>query len=141
MKQIFMYTLAELPAVVQELKELLFSCDIVALTGPLGAGKTSLVKELLKAYGIKERVTSPTFTYVQQYENDEGYRFYHFDLYRIASERDFTQAGFQEYLYQPNSMAIIEWPEAIESLLGERVCRIEMGYHEDSNKRILEIST
>lgn len=141
MKQKLVYSLEELPMVVQKLKKLLNGCSALTLIGSLGAGKTTLVKELLKEYGVSDRVTSPTFTYMNQYENEEGKLFYHFDLYRIKSMQDFMQAGFQDYLYQPNSIAIIEWPEVILSLLTHGVCHVELSYHEDPSKRILSINS
>ena len=139
MKETIEYSLQELPLVVQELKKMLSGSAALTLTGSLGAGKTTLVKELLKAYGVSDRVTSPTFTYMNQYENEEGRRFYHFDLYRIKTMQDFMAAGFQEYLYQPNSMAIIEWPEAILPLLDQKVCHVDIEYHEDPGRRVLVI--
>ena len=58
----------------------------------------------------------PTFTYMNQYKGMDGW-FYHLDLYRMGSLQDFMQAGFGEYLEQPNSWVLIEWPEIIEPLL------------------------
>jgi tRNA threonylcarbamoyladenosine biosynthesis protein TsaE len=139
MKQTIEYSLQELPLVIKKLKNLLNDCSILTLTGSLGAGKTTLVKELLKEYGVSDRVTSPTFTYINQYEGSNGKRFYHFDLYRIKTLQDFVGAGFQEYLYQPNSMAIIEWPEAILPLLTQKACHANIDYQDDLGKRVLTV--
>ncbi len=140
MKQKFIYSLDELPCVVKQLKKLLKNCAILTFTGLLGVGKTTLIKELLKSVGVKERITSPTFTYVNQYDNDQGQVLYHFDLYRIKSLQEFVEAGFQEYLYQPNGLVLIEWPELIQPLLTHDVCKIEISYHEDPSKRVLLVS-
>jgi len=91
--------------------------SIVTFQGPLGAGKTTLIKELLKQSGIHENITSPTFGYVNSYTNSQGVTFHHFDLYRINSIENFLSLGFDEYFYQDNSICLIEWPEVITNLL------------------------
>lgn len=133
------YSLQEQDMVIQELKELMKSYQIFACSGPLGAGKTTTIKTLLRSCGVIGTITSPTFTYVNAYENDKGERFYHFDLYRIGSIEEFQSQGFDEYLYQDASWAFIEWPEVIEPLLTHSVCHLFFDYHEDPEKRILRI--
>ncbi len=138
MKKKIIYTFDELPEVAQTLKELLEGCPVITLSGPLGAGKTTLVRELLGLWGVKEPVTSPTFTYVNQYETSSGKRFYHFDLYRIKTVADFQAAGFDEYLHEPDSTIFIEWPEPIESLLGSKRYHISIDY-EQADKRVMRL--
>lgn len=125
----------QLDAAVEQLYVLLDQCSVMTFTGPLGAGKTTLVKALLKKCGIKDVITSPTFTYVNVYENKQGQTFYHFDCYRIKTMEDFTVAGFDEYLYQPNSWCFIEWPEIIMPLLTHKVVHIKLDYCDD--KRVM----
>lgn len=137
-KKTIKYLLDDIPAVARMIREQLNNCKILTFTGPLGAGKTTLVKELLKQYGVSDVVTSPTFTYVNLYENKEGKRFYHFDLYRIEMLEQFLEAGFDEYLNQSNSYVFIEWPESIESLLKKDVCHIAIEYTDDG--RILTLT-
>jgi tRNA threonylcarbamoyladenosine biosynthesis protein TsaE len=110
------------------LSSVLNKVQIMTFTGQLGAGKTTLIKEILSQRGVKEVVTSPTFTYVNRYENAQGQFFYHFDLYRLVCLDDFLEFGFDEYIYQPNSWAFIEWPEIIMPLLTRRVCHIYLDY-------------
>ena len=133
------YSLQEQDTIIQELKALMGTYQVFACSGPLGAGKTTTIKALLRSCGIAGTITSPTFTYVNAYENDKGEYFYHFDLYRIASVEEFQSQGFDEYLYQENSWAFIEWPEVIESLLTHGVCHLFFDYHEDPEKRVLRI--
>ncbi len=133
------YSLPEQDMVIEELKTLLSKYKIFACSGPLGAGKTTTIKSLLRSCGIAETITSPTFTYVNAYENDKGESFYHFDLYRIGSVEEFQSQGFDEYLYQDSSWAFIEWPEVIEPLLTHDVCYLFFDYHEDPEKRVLRI--
>jgi tRNA threonylcarbamoyladenosine biosynthesis protein TsaE len=94
----------------------------------------------LRSCGITETITSPTFTYVNEYTNSKAEHFYHFDLYRIGSVEEFQSQGFDEYLYQGQSWAFIEWPEVIMPLLTHNVCFVSFDYHEDSDKRIVTIN-
>lgn len=136
-KETVIYGLHEVPLVAQQLAKKLKKCHVMTFTGSLGAGKTTLIRELLRQLGIQEPVTSPTFNYVNVYTTKEGQKFYHFDLYRIASLDDFCAAGFDEYLYQSNSWALIEWPEPIMSLLTHDVCHVDIDYSDE--KRVLNI--
>lgn len=134
------YTLNDIPEVAKKLKQKLSDCRIITFTGPLGAGKTTLIKELLRQWGVKETITSPTFAYLNIYENTEGTKFYHFDLYRLEGLNHFLEAGFDEYLSIANSRVIIEWPEQIMPLLASGVCNVKIDYLDDSEGRKLIIS-
>jgi tRNA threonylcarbamoyladenosine biosynthesis protein TsaE len=114
---------------------------IFALTGTLGAGKTTLVKSLLSHYGIcSSDVTSPTFTYYNVYKSFDGRTYYHFDLYRIQSMEAFCDMGFHEYIYNRNNIVFIEWPDLIMPLLNENVCHISIDYTSQIDQRILTVS-
>ena len=136
MKQIN-YTIKEIDVVVDLLYSMLPQYKVITFTGSLGAGKTTLVKALLARCGIKEVTTSPTFTYVNVYENDQRQTFYHFDCYRIKTVDEFKAAGFDEYLYQEHSWAFIEWPEVIESLVSHAVIKVNIEY--DGEQRTLTL--
>ena len=149
-KKEIIYSLDEHDLVIQELKNAMATCQVFAITGPLGAGKTTTIKALLRSCGIVGTITSPTFTYVNEYVNDQGERFYHFDLYRIGSIEEFQSQGFDEYLYQPalrssqgevgpHSWSFIEWPEVIMPLLTHNICFVSFDYHDDPDKRIVTI--
>jgi tRNA threonylcarbamoyladenosine biosynthesis protein TsaE len=129
----------QLPVIVQKLWQLAQHCTVFTLQGSLGAGKTTLVKALLKEVGVTDTITSPTFNYVNVYSNSRGQLFYHFDLYRIVSLEEFIQAGFNEYLYVPGSWCFIEWPEIIMPLLYEKICAITIDFQKD-DKRLLRVT-
>lgn len=133
------YSLDEQDKVIEELKSLMQKYHIFACSGPLGAGKTTTIKALLRSCGVTDSITSPTFTYVNAYKNDNGESFYHFDLYRISSVEEFQAQGFDEYLYQDHSWVFIEWPEVIMPLLTHDVCSLFFDYHEDPEKRVIRI--
>jgi tRNA threonylcarbamoyladenosine biosynthesis protein TsaE len=113
--------------------------SIYTFSGPLGAGKTTLIKAMLALMGVEEPVTSPTFTILQAYSNQNGHHFYHFDLYRIGTLEEFIEGGFQEYLYVPESWAFIEWPAVVMPLLKGRVCHVFLDYMSEK-ERVLRVS-
>jgi len=129
----------DLAEVIDYLKQKMSFCKVFAFSGALGAGKTVVIRELLRKCGISGIVTSPTFTYLNSYKNKQGETFYHFDLYRIKNLKDFLGSGFDEYLYIENSWSFIEWPEVILSLLTHSSCFVDIIYHKDPDKRILTI--
>ena len=86
------------------------SAFIVFLDGDLGTGKTTLVKEIIFALGINEKVKSPTFTIIEPYELNNK-NIYHIDLYRINDPSELEIIGLREYLNESEAIIFIEWPE------------------------------
>lgn len=119
--------------------------SVFAFTGPLGAGKTTLIREILIQSGVKENITSPTFNYVNTYDGLDGSVFNHFDLFRIESLGDFMQVGFDEFFYKINNYNFVEWPEVIKEFLNdekmrEKVLWISLAYVEgDFELRLLSM--
>ncbi|HXW65501.1 MAG TPA: tRNA (adenosine(37)-N6)-threonylcarbamoyltransferase complex ATPase subunit type 1 TsaE [Burkholderiaceae bacterium] len=81
----------------------------IAIAGELGSGKTSLVRALLRHFGITGSVKSPTFALLEPYEVSRLH-LYHFDFYRFKNPHEFVESGFSE-LFQPGSICLVEWPE------------------------------
>jgi tRNA threonylcarbamoyladenosine biosynthesis protein TsaE len=100
----------------KKIAEKLTKGSVVALHGPLGSGKTTLVKGIAAGLGIEESVTSPSFTLISEYEG--RLRLYHMDLYRIDSMDEFELLGAEELMYD-EGVTIIEWAEKIEEILPE----------------------
>jgi tRNA threonylcarbamoyladenosine biosynthesis protein TsaE len=110
------YTLADLPVVAKEMLASLQEAPRVWLfRGQMGAGKTTLSKELLKQLGVVENVQSPTFSLVNEYQTKSGETVYHFDLYRLKNIQEALAIGIEEYLDSGN-YCFIEWPEQAEEL-------------------------
>lgn len=105
--------------------------DIVALIGDLGTGKTALTKYIAEGLGIRETITSPTFTIVQEYRQGR-LPLYHFDVYRIGDPEEMYDLGYEEYFYG-DGVCVIEWADLIEELLPEytKVIRIEYGKNQE----------
>lgn len=89
---------------------------IVTMNGDLGAGKTTLVREIILALGVTGRVKSPTFTLLEEYDIWLG-KVLHFDLYRFADPEEWLDLGFDELLDGNNYIAFIEWAERAQGLL------------------------
>ena len=140
------FGLEDLGVVFKEIfKPRLEECTIFTFQGPLGVGKTTLIREILGDCGVTAVITSPTFTYVNTYTGENGRIFNHFDLYRVGSQEFFVDAAFDEYLHQKTACNLIEWPAVIEDLLASdslksKVCKIILSYDEkDLSKRIIEV--
>lgn len=110
--------------------------EVIAMTGDLGAGKTTLTKALAKSLGIDEHVTSPTFTIVNEYEG--RLKLFHFDVYRIGDIEEMYDLGFEEYIYG-DGVSIIEWSNLIKEILPEDTINIEILASRE-NTRIINLS-
>lgn len=125
--------------VAQKLVQLASVTTIMTFQGPIGAGKTTLIRAFLRQLGIADTIVSPTFTYLSCYRTAQDRVVYHFDLYRIRDAEQFESLGFCEYLFEPGALILIEWPAVIERLLPRNQCRILLDYAPDPEKRAITI--
>lgn len=110
------------------------SAFIVFLDGDLGTGKTTLVKEIIFALGIKEKVKSPTFTIIEPYElNDKN--IYHIDLYRINDPSELETIGLREYLNESEAIIFIEWPEKSFGFLKKFNLKISLKHSSEKERK------
>jgi len=110
---------------------------IILFYGDMGVGKTTLIKALVQELGINEPTSSPTFSIVNEYRNNQSVCVYHFDMYRIKSETEALDMGIEDYLYSGN-WCFIEWPEKIPSLIPEEKSTITLSLS-DGGKRHLSL--
>jgi tRNA threonylcarbamoyladenosine biosynthesis protein TsaE len=111
--------------------------EVIALVGPLGSGKTHLIKGIVKGLGAKDaanEVTSPTFVIVNEYSGRLD--IFHIDAYRLDSIAQFEQIGFDDYCY-PGSVVLIEWADKIEkALTGINYIRLELAHLNQTGRSI-----
>ncbi|MCF6224395.1 MAG: tRNA (adenosine(37)-N6)-threonylcarbamoyltransferase complex ATPase subunit type 1 TsaE [Flavobacteriaceae bacterium] len=128
------YSLQEIPHIAKEIitssknKTLLFY-------GAMGAGKTTLIKEIVKQLGVDEVANSPTFSLVNEYLSRKGETIYHFDFYRIESEEEAYDIGIEEYFYD-NNWCFIEWPQKVENLLPLDAVTIYLTLNKNDSRNI-----
>jgi len=102
--------------------------------GEMGAGKTTLIKELVKALGVHDVASSPTFSLVNHYESEEGSVF-HFDFYRIEDDTEALDIGLEDYL-DSDGWNLIEWPEKVERLLGENTQKLLLEVESEDTRKL-----
>ena len=120
--------------------------SVVALKGPLGAGKTCLVKGIASGLGIEEEVTSPSYTIVSEYdgivpdknnpEKKTPVRFYHIDAFRLGGNKDFSDIGGEEMIFG-NGISVIEWSERIPAFVPDSSLMVDIHIRKDEKRDIL----
>lgn len=116
-------------ALAKDLKE----GDIIALIGDLGTGKTTLTKYIAEGLGVTEKVTSPTFTIVNEYHSGR-LPLFHFDVYRLENTEDVFESGIEEYFLK-GGVSVIEWADMIVEILPEETKYIFMEYGDKEGER------
>jgi tRNA threonylcarbamoyladenosine biosynthesis protein TsaE len=106
---------------------------VISLQGPLGSGKTTLVKGIAEALGITEAVTSPSFTLISEYA--ASLPLYHMDLYRITSTEEFELLGAEEMMYG-DGVTLVEWGEKVADLLPDDAVVIRFFVRDNGNRDI-----
>lgn len=107
---------------------------VIALTGDLGAGKTTLTKSIAKGLEIEDIITSPTFNIVKEYDSGR-LPLYHFDVYRVGDVDEMYEIGCEEYFYG-EGICVVEWADLIEEIMPEETLWIQIEYGEKEGERI-----
>ncbi len=119
------YSLKEIPSIAKAVIDQLQFFSLIAFYGEVGAGKTTLIKEICTQLKVKQASSSPTFSVVNEYETSTG-TIYHIDLYRMKNLDEALEIGIDEYIYSGNT-CFIEWPQCIEGLIfDEKVLCVEI---------------
>lgn len=109
---------------------------VVAFFGKMGVGKTRLIKAICAEMKVINKVTSPTFSLINEYKTQSGETIYHFDFYRITKIEEIYDFGYEEYFYSGN-YCFIEWPEPAISILPHDAIKIYISERPDG-KRIVD---
>lgn len=103
-------------AIARELLDFPGLKKVICFYGEMGAGKTTFIKSFCQQAGVEDAVQSPTFSIVNEYQSGTGEPVYHFDFYRLKSEEEAYDLGYEQYLFS-GYFCLIEWPEKISGLL------------------------
>ena len=111
--------------------------DVLAFTGSLGMGKTALTRGLARGLGCRGRVTSPTFTIVNEY--DGALPLFHFDMYRLGSSDELYDIGWDDYL-ERGGICAVEWSERVADALPEDAVTVDITRGETDDTRIITVT-
>ena len=119
------------------LAKTLTSGAVIAFTGDLGAGKTAFTRGLARGLGIEDRITSPTFTIVNEYEGGR-LPLFHFDMYRLNSSEELFDIGWEDYMVR-GGVCAVEWSENVSDTLGKDSILVEIRRGETASQRVIFI--
>ena len=128
-------SLSNLPDATLQIINFAENQRIFLFYGEMGAGKTTLIKSLCEQLGVEGAVTSPTFSIVNEYAGSAAI-IYHFDFYRLKSQNEALDMGYEEYFYS-GAYCFVEWPEKIADLLPEHYLRINIKASGTSKREII----
>jgi tRNA threonylcarbamoyladenosine biosynthesis protein TsaE len=129
------FSLIEIEGISKEIVKAAQGLNVWLLEGEMGAGKTTLVKEIAKELGIKETVSSPTFSIINEYKAESGKPVYHFDFYRMKNETEAYDIGTNEY-FESGNLCLVEWPEKIPTLIPNHYFKIELEITDPQSRTI-----
>lgn len=140
------YNLSEIKKIALEVKGIIDKksntkeATIVTLSGDLGAGKTTLTKELAKILGVSGDIISPTFVIMKKYKTKDlkFKNLIHIDAYRLNNSEELFNLGWSEIIKEKNNLIILEWPEIVDGCLKGGEIKVVLG-HQDEKNRTLEI--
>ena len=135
MKYINIPDLNSIDEAAAQFVDVLDSRRIVAISGEMGAGKTTFIQAVCRVLGVPQIVNSPTFAIINEYFTGSGESIFHFDFYRIEDPAELFDIGYEEYMYS-GSYCFIEWPEKAESLIPEEALKINIAVREDESRQI-----
>jgi len=134
--QIKVESLQELSSVAQLILNFAGKSRVFLFQGEMGAGKTTLIKELCLALGSKDHFSSPTYSIVNEYNSANG-KIFHFDLYRLKSSEELLDIGIEDYLSK-NAFCFFEWPELAKEFIVDPHVQVQITVEEDNRIIVCE---
>ena len=135
--QFLSHSTQETEAIGEELAQKLRGGDVLAFTGSLGMGKTAFTRGLARGLGCRGRVTSPTFTIVNEYEGRTP--LFHFDMYRLGSSDELFDIGWEDYLTR-GGVCAVEWSERVDDAMPADTLWVDIARGTGESDRIITIS-
>ena len=129
------FTLEQIPDAAAKLLSSATNHKVFALHGEMGAGKTTFIHALCEAMGIRDVVTSPTFSIINQYKTADGQTVYHMDLYRIKDENEAINAGVEDCMYS-GDLCLVEWPEKAPGIFPENTLHMTISSIDDNTRKL-----
>lgn len=136
MKKISIQDIADIDNAARQLLEEIGERRVVALSGKMGAGKTTLTSAMMRVLGMDDEASSPTFAIVNEYHSSKtGQTVYHFDFYRLESPAEALEIGIEDY-WESGSLCIMEWTENIEAILPDDTLTVEIRELDNHSREI-----
>jgi len=132
------FSLEQLPETVKAFWKVATNAHVIAFHGNIGSGKTTFIHTLCDSLGVKDVISSPTFSIINEYffsESGATKKIFHIDLYRLKDEQEAIQAGVEDCLYGDH-LCLIEWPEKIPSLLPDDTLHIFIEPVNDETRKL-----
>ena len=128
-------TVSELEKVGSELMQSLDGLKVIVFHGEMGSGKTTFIKAIGKVLEVRDIMSSPTFSIVNEYKTITGNKIFHFDFYRIKNETEAYDIGVEEY-FDSGNYCFVEWPEKIPSLLPLQYAEVNIKVDDNTHRTI-----
>ena len=132
------YSIDELDLIVSDMIIPKIKNNIVCLEGRMGTGKTTFIKSVCSNLNVIGKISSPTFSLINEYKTKNGDLIYHFDFYRVENKEEALNLGIEEYFYSPN-LCLIEWASKIGPLIPENNHKLNLEYIDDRHRKLIFI--
>ena len=129
------FTLEQIRQTAERLLSASENYKVFAFHGEMGAGKTTFIHALCEAIGVKDVITSPTFSIINQYQTNNGQTVYHMDLYRIKDENEAINTGVEDCLYSGDT-CLVEWPEKAAGIFPDETLHITITSVDDNTRKL-----
>ena len=130
------YSIDELDLIVSDMIIPKIKSNIVCLEGRMGTGKTTFIKSVCSNLNVIGKISSPTFSLINEYKTKNGDLIYHFDFYRVENKEEALNLGIEEYFYSPN-LCLIEWASKIGAIIPENHHKLNLDYIDDKHRNLI----